>query len=87
MGRYFNPPTPEAVASRGGFLIRQGNHGTMLAALPDGYALGIHLERYPLEQITDVTNLDEYKKFHQQVIGRFVKLKGFYAIPKDEFDH
>lgn len=87
MGRYFNPPTPEAVASRGGFPVSHGDYDTMLAALPDGFALGIHLDRYAFEQIADVTSLDEYKEFHQQVIGRFVKLKGFYAIPKDEFKH
>ena len=83
MGRYFNPPTPEAVIAQGGRKLDRFAKPNVFGQLQPGERLGWLLDRIAFRQIPDVTNPDEFAEFNAQVRARVIIPGDFYAIPAD----
>lgn len=79
MGRYFNPPTPEAVIEQGGRKLDMSVDP--FSQLQPGEHLGWMLDRGIFKFVADVTDVTEFSGFFHQTTTRQVVSLGLYAIP------
>lgn len=86
MGRYFNPPTPQAIEEAGGRVLPSSrDHAKLVSLLNPDERLGIRLDRIAFKQMADVTEPDEFTEFMSQVNAGIVLLLNFYAMPDAAF--